>query len=131
MLELDKCWSCLIVNNKRTRESIQAELGFLFWCQGGDCCDWHKNKILLPSTWDSFVVCVPSLNIILYSISSWKVLIIGYYSVCCNCKKNTVSQLGFLVLCFKPKTGGCKRGQSVLKGLSTSCAVTISLQFSL
>ena len=87
---------------------------------------WHKNKIHMPNTWHSFVVCVPSLNNILYSISDWKVFITGYYSVWCKCKKNIVSQLGFLVLCFKPKTRGCKRGQSVLKGLSTGCLVTIS-----
>ena len=58
--------------------------------------------------------CVPSLNNSLYSISSWKVVIKGFYSVW-----------------FKPKTGGCKGG-SVLKGLSTGCVVTFfSLHFSL
>ena len=100
MLELDKCWSCLII-------TTNVEIVVM----------WHKNKIHMPNTWDSFVLCVPSLKNIIYFVSSLKVVIIGFYSVWRKCKKNRVSQIGFLVLCFKPKTGVCKGG-SVLNKLN-------------
>ena len=103
---------------------MEKSLKSLEASQSCRCCPlmWHKNKLHMPNTWDNFALCVPSLNNSFYSISSWKVVITGFYLVWCKCKKNT----GFLVLCFKPKTGACKGG-SVLKWLSTGCVVTFFL----
>ena len=57
-------------------------------------------------------MCVPCLNNIPYSSFQLEVC---YKRVVIQCdasvRKNTVSQLGFLVLCFKPKTGGSKGGK--------------------